>query len=318
MRIVLLASLFCTFNFALRNEIDPVNVADVSFQWDTIATHAPSRNERAIVSSLYSDSYLPGILTLAQSLTAVNTSARYLLLYFPDRIPQRSVCLAQAAGWELIPVERIAPPDDRPLFHRYADQYTKLRLWALDSIGIKIGVYLDGDTLVNKNIDELFTLPYTFAAVPDIYINQGFTLDINAGVLVFRTSSATFADMLRKVGHARFERRFAEQGFLRMYFAHQVLRLPFVYNANLAIKRRNAETWAVIMEELRVIHYTLVKPFPEEIPPPVDPVESEALVRHTLTERKNTYDNGMWKTEMELWEHHYNDSIRMLAGKCLS
>ncbi|KLO10105.1 nucleotide-diphospho-sugar transferase, partial [Schizopora paradoxa] len=267
------------------------------FEHDAIATHAPAKHERAIVSSLYSDSYLPGILTLAQSLTAANTSARFVLLYFPERIPARSVCLAEAAGWELVPVERIAPPDNGPLFHRYADQYTKLRLWALDALGIKMGVYLDGDTLVRRNIDELFSLPYNFAAVPDIYTDKGFTMDINAGVLVFRTSTATFEDMLRKVGSARFERRFAEQGFLRMYFAHQVLRLPFIYNANLAIKRWNEDTWSVIMEELRVIHYTLVKPFPEE--------------------RKMHFDNGMWKSEFELWERHYNDSLRALAGKCI-
>lgn len=299
--------------FARRNEIDPVNTTDLSYHSDTIATHVPSRHERAIVSSLYSEGYLPGILTLAQSLTAVNTSARYLLLYFPERISPGSACLAREAGWELIPVERIPPPDDSPLFHRYADQYTKLRIWALDTLGIKMGVYLDGDTLVNRNVDELFTLPYNFAAVPDVYKPDGFILDINAGVLVFRTSSAVFEDMKRKVPVAKYEHRFAEQGFLRMYFAHQVLRLPFIYNANLAIKVQSPNTWSVIMEGLRVIHYTLVKPFPEDSQGVYDPIESEVRVRETLVERKRS---RLWKSEMELWERHYNESLRLMAGKC--
>lgn len=299
-----------------RNDMDPVNTTDLSFEWDSLTTHAPSAQERAIVSSLYSDAYLPGILTLAQSLTAANTAARYILMYFPERISPRSVCLAQEAGWEMMPVERIPPPDDRPLFYRYVDQYTKLRIWTLDQIGIKMAVYLDGDTVVKRNIDELFTLPYNFAAVPDVYVPRpGFFMDINAGVIVFRPSTAIFTDMVRKVPIAKYNRGDSEQGFLRMYFARQVVRLPYIYNANMAIKVRSQHAWGAIMEDLRVIHYTLTKPFPEENNVTDDAVKGEALVRETLAERK-LEENGFWKPEMELWEYHYNRSLRLLKGKC--
>ncbi len=217
---------------------------------------------------------------------------------------------------ELVPVERIAPPDDRPLFYRYVDQYTKLRIWTLDQIGIKMAVYLDGDTVVKRNIDELFTLPYNFAAVPDVYVPKpGFVMDINAGVLVFRPSTAVFEDMVRKVAIAKYNRGDSEQGFLRMYFARQVLRLPYMYNANMAIKVRARDAWRAIMDDLRIIHYTLVKPFPEENPLTDDPVECEAFVRETLVERK-AMEDGFWKPEMELWERHYNESLRLMAGKC--
>jgi len=208
---------------------------------------------------------------------------------------------------------RIAPPDDRPLYYRYVDQYTKLRIWTLDTVGIKMAVYLDGDTIVQSNVDELFTLPYNFAAAPDVYPSAGFTLDFNAGVLVFRPSSAIFEDMMRKVGSARFDRRASEQGFLRMYFGSQALRLPFIYNANVAIKNRNEDFWSVLMDKMRVIHYTIAKPFPEENDGEYDPVESEALVRKTLAERKRS---GWWKSEIELWESHYNESLQLMAGKC--
>lgn len=297
--------------------MDAVNTTGVYRDLRDLTSHTPSGQERAIVSSLYSDSYLPGILTLAQSLTSVNTGARYILLYFPERISRRSACLAQEAGWELVPVERIAPPDDRHLYYRYVDQYTKLRIWTLDKMGIKMAVYLDGDTVVSRNIDELFTLPYNFAAVPDVYLpGPGFVMDINAGVLVFRPSTAVFEDMLKKVPTAKYNRGDSEQGFLRMYFARQVLRLPHIYNANMAIKYRALDAWHSIMDDLRIIHYTLLKPFPEENPVIDDPVKSEALVRKTLAERK-TAQNGFWKSEMDLWEHHYNKSVRFMDGKCL-
>jgi hypothetical protein len=52
----------------------------------------------------------------------------------------------------------------------------KLRLWTLDQIGIKSAVYLDGDTLVKRNFDELPALPFEFAASPDVYLDAGVSL----------------------------------------------------------------------------------------------------------------------------------------------
>ena len=166
-------------------------------------------------------------------------------------------------GWELHSVDLIEPPDHgKGIWPAFIDQYTKLRIWTLDTIGIKSAVYLDADTHVRRNFDELFELPFIFAASPDVYTDdRGFSFQFNAGVMAFKPDSNVFADMLSKIESAHFSHLEAEQSYLNLYYGSQVLRLPHVYNGNLAIKSRAAPYWNAIQEQLRVIHYTLVKPF---------------------------------------------------------
>lgn len=138
--------------------------------------------------------------------------------------------------------------------HRhFLDQFTKLRLWSLGGdeegpgLGLESLVYLDADTLAFTNFDELLTLPFPFAAVPDVYLDsRGYTLSINAGVLVVRPTGGKFGEMVEGVGRTRFEPEQAEQAFLNAWFGGTVVRLPFVYNANLAIKVRSPGLWDVL------------------------------------------------------------------------
>jgi len=41
-----------------------------------------------------------------------------------------------------------------------------------------------------------------------------------------------------------------EQGFLNLYYGQRVLRLPHVYNENLAIKVRSRTYWGTVWEEV--------------------------------------------------------------------
>ena len=220
-------------------------------------------DERAVVSTLYTENYIPGLLALGQSLREANTSARSVLLYFPKSVSPKSRCQLEAVGWELHSISRIEAPDGgKGVYSRFLDQYSKLNIWGLDTIGIKVAIYLDGDTVVRSNFDELWSLPFNFAAVPDIYGDKrGFTLGFNAGVLFLRTSSAIRADMLSKIGTAHYKHTDAEQGFLNTYFSSQVSRLPYTYNANLAIKKRAPEFWEAMKNSMKIVHYTLVKPW---------------------------------------------------------
>ena len=253
------------------------------------------------MTTLYTESYINGVLTLAHTLRAVNTTSRFILLYIPGRLSPSALCRLSSVGWELRQVPRIEPPDNgRGVFHRFLDQYTKLHIWGLDSIGIKSAVYLDGDTIALRNFDELWDLPFNFAAVPDMYGDKrGFTLSFNAGVLFLRPSTDTLNDMLLKIGTADYSHKDAEQGFLNHYFGQQVVRLPYVYNGNLAIKRLNPSFWEGMRKELRIVHYTLVKPFPE-LPSEI-PSERELKQLATLEEKKKE-DDGFWADEIRWWE----------------
>ncbi|KAF8490391.1 nucleotide-diphospho-sugar transferase [Gautieria morchelliformis] len=217
--------------------------------------------------------------------------------------------LVYILGSTVHPVSQIAPPHHGKGVNRlYLDQYTKLNIWTLDSIGIKSLVYVDADTLVRRNFVELFTLPYNFAAVPDIYRDhRGFTVEFNAGVLFLRTSTAVFEDMLSKIGTARFPPSMAEQAFLNAYFGLQAIRLPYAYNANIAIKWRSPALWKAMVADLCIVHYTLDKPFPlqgqgrqsvkEFFESPLDP------------------GRGLWTEEIAWWQESWRETAATLKNK---
>jgi hypothetical protein len=245
------------------------------------------------------------------------------VIYLPERISETTLCHLREVGWELFPVDLIEPPDHgKGIWPAFIDQYTKLRVWTLDKIGVKTAVYLDADTLVRQNVDELFELPFIFAAVPDVFLDErGFTINFNAGVMVFKPDSEVFADMLSKVESAHFDRVAAEQSFLNLYYGSQVLKLPHVYNGNLAIKRKAAPYWEAIQEQLRIIHYTLVKPFDVGLK-----CEKETCTGDEVFGIENQRDHlevaekawgGNFAAEVREWGAVFEEMMRTVGDKCL-
>ncbi|KAF7378369.1 Glycosyltransferase family 8 protein [Mycena sanguinolenta] len=221
-------------------------------------------NRRAIVSALDSDGYAIAVAVAGYSARDANVTARLLLPYLENKVSERALCIARAVGWEPYPVPLIPPPRGgaKYVFPRFKEQYTKLHIWALDKKDVDSAVYIDADTLVLRNFDELFESPFNFAATPDVYCDRrGFSIMFNAGVLAFRPSSAVYEDMRRKMEIAQYPPGEAEQGFLNLYFAATAMHLPYIYNANLAIKDRSLTLWERLVPEMRIVHYTLVKPF---------------------------------------------------------
>ncbi|EJD00889.1 nucleotide-diphospho-sugar transferase, partial [Fomitiporia mediterranea MF3/22] len=265
---------------------------------DTASLIIPKPDERAVVTTLYSEEFFPAALALGRSLQDATIAARRILLYFSDRISDRTLCQLRAGGWELRPIVRIPPPNGGKGVHkRFFDQYSKLQLWTLDKIGIKSVVYLDADMVVRQNFDELWALPFEFAAVPDVYEdNRGFALSFNAGMLFLRPSTDVFKDMMQNIATADYRRLDAEQGFLNMYFASQVVRLPYIYNANLVIKQRSPAVWQAIEKDMRVVHYTMMKPF--------------------LEKERHRASTGHWEAELELWDAAWKNTFKDIQGKC--
>lgn len=280
-------------------------------------------HERAVVSSLYTDSYVFAIATLGHSLRKAEVNAKKILMYMPDRISNRSLCIVKAAGWDLHPVELIPPPHNGAGIHySFVDQYTKLSIWKLDNIGIKTAVYLDADTLVRKNFDELWNIPFEFAAVPDIYVGDaGFTIGFNAGILLFHPSTDVFNDMVAKLETAKYSLRDAEQAFLNLYFGVEALRLPYAYGGNLAIKERSDEMWAGMQKDLRIVHYTLVKPFETKFACGWGRTCQSELVfdddrrKEYLLKAKKKW-SGHFAEEISWWETDYIEMMKEIGDLC--
>ncbi|KAI0919068.1 hypothetical protein AcV5_002081 [Taiwanofungus camphoratus] len=274
---------------------------------DAVTPFQPaSTYENAVVTSLYTDAFATAVATLGHTLNAVNSTAGRLLLYIPDKVSTEALCIAAASGFMPYAVTRIPPPHSGVHRH-FLDQYSKLQLWTLDTIGVKSLVYLDADTLAHRNFDELFSSPFNFGAVPDVYLDtRGFSLGFNAGVLFVRPSTAVFKDMLAKIVVARYPAEDAEQSFLNHYFGAEAVRLPYAYNANLAIKRRKRSLWEELRREVRIVHYTLVKPF---LQGDYAEVEMERLEKNVQSKMGKW--GGLFREELTEWADAWRETKRL-------
>ncbi|KAJ7067674.1 glycosyltransferase family 8 protein [Mycena belliarum] len=268
--------------------------------------HLPAQ-KRAVVSSLYSDGFAIALAVVGHSARHANISARFLLPYLENKVSVKALCIVRATGWEPYVVPLIPPPHGGEGIHpRFRDQYTKLSIWKLDTMGIMSAIYLDADTLVRRNFDELFDSPFSFAAVPDVYgagDPRGFSLTFNAGVLAFHPSSLVFEDMRYKMEVADFPLKQAEQAFLNLYFGAIGARLPYVYNANLAIKARSPVMWRALLDEMRIVHYTAVKPFINDARSS-DSVLSPEEMEEAMT-LSGQRENGAFAEEVGWWRDAY-------------
>jgi len=156
-------------------------------------------------------------------------------------------------------------------------------------------------------------MPFNFAAVPDVYgpgDPRGFSISFNAGVLVLRPSTFVLQDMVRKIETAKYPLKQAEQAFLNLYFGAKAVRLPYVYNVNLSIKSRSPALWEGLMDEMRIVHYTAVKPFLDDSGPPRTVLTPEEL-RATMRQAAGR-ENGFYAVEIGWWREAYE---RMMQDK---
>jgi len=292
----------------------PLNIQPVVNQDYLNSLPTPKSSENAVVTSLYTDSYATAIATLGQSLNIVNSSASRLLFYLPEKVSQRALCIATSTGFVAHQISRIPPPNGgKGVYAHFLDQYSKLNIWRLADEGVKGAVYLDADTLVLRNFDELFSLPYNFAAVPDVYVDEpGFSLGFNAGVLFLRPSAEVFTDMLEKIGTASYNAHEAEQSFLNHYYGADALRLPYAYNANLAIKKRVPALWADVKREARVVHYTLVKPFLQEADNSGKTVVEMRRIEQNVQNKLGAF-GGLFDPELLEWLEIWKETRRTNA-----
>jgi hypothetical protein len=110
---------------------------------------------------LYDDSYLPGVLALQESLRNVGAAAGLLVMVAPERVSDGARRVLQASGvnYRLVEVMKSPHANTIPV---HVECYTKLRI--LQMAEYRKVVYLDADTLVCHNIDDLFGKPGWSAA----------------------------------------------------------------------------------------------------------------------------------------------------------
>jgi len=234
-------------------------------------TTVRNHKKYAVVSMLTStDEYVRGMKVLGasiqQQMADYSDDFDMLLLVIHNSIPDDGVLqdVTRVGGWTICDVPRIAPPDERRVFYRFKDQFTKLALFSWDEY--ERIVYLDGDTLVMGKFHELFKLPpeKPFAAVRDWnrgHWDEGF----NMGVFSIKPSWTEFNRLLEQKNiMLDYELSMSEQGYLQALYRSNWTELEFKYNANVAIYLQNRQEpnfWRARERDIRIMHYTWEKPF---------------------------------------------------------
>ena len=207
------------------------------------------------------DNYLPGVEALGRSLAESGTHVPRVVMVTPDVSAAARQQLVDQ-GWQLRPIDPVsAPADDARLFERFALSYSKLRVF--DLVELDKVVFLDADTIVLKNIDELFDRP-SVAAAPDFFMPDRF----NSGVMVVDPSTATYRTLLESLGRAKTYDG-GDQGLLNTNWPDwwerpAAYRLGAGYNLHHFVYQFMLSHDGLrrsFIDEIKVIHYTLQKPW---------------------------------------------------------
>ncbi|KAI8873132.1 nucleotide-diphospho-sugar transferase, partial [Ramicandelaber brevisporus] len=178
----------------------------------------------AYVTLVTSTDYVPGVETLAFSLRESGTSRPILCLATPAVLTDANIKSRMLRAFDaIVEVDLI----DSRAFHQLqllgrpelGVTFTKLHVWNLTQF--KRAIYLDADTLVLRNIDDLFTRDLGtlgIAAAPDV----GWPDCFNSGLFVCEPNAQTFvalkamAAARTSVGGGSFDG--ADQGLLNEFF----------------------------------------------------------------------------------------------------
>jgi len=190
------------------------------------------------------------------------------------RVSEQFYHLIASAGWSILPVKPIYAPAP-PAFQRWKEMFTKLLMWNYTEYD-KI-VYLDSDTLVLQNFDEIFYSPAEFSAVGDIdFETKSFLTTFNAGVFVLSPNQDSFNKIMNDIHLTnRYNSLQAEQSFLNWWYEYKWLHLPYKYNANLQAYLHRRSEWDKF-GVIKIIHYTYPKPFVDVSP---DAVNMESILQ---------------------------------------
>ena len=133
---------------------------------------------------------------------------------------------------------------DRP---DLASSFTKIALWRQTQFSHL--VYLDADIVSLRPPDELFNLPQTFAAVPDI----GWPDCFNSGVLSLKPNMGDYYALLA-LAQRGISFDGADQGLLNMHFRNWE-RLSFAYNCTPSGNYQYLPAYRHFQSSISLVHY---------------------------------------------------------------
>lgn len=112
----------------------------------------------AYTTILSTDSYLPGVLALFESIKRENTKITEFVVIVNQEIKDETINILKKNGIIVKNMQKIEPPKEikskNKLFPHWNNTFDKFNIFELTDYD-KV-VYLDSDIYVSENIDELF------------------------------------------------------------------------------------------------------------------------------------------------------------------
>ncbi|ETW87037.1 glycosyltransferase family 8 protein [Heterobasidion irregulare TC 32-1] len=214
----------------------------------------------AFVTLLTSDSYLPGALTVAAALRDVHTTPptppevdfHTVCLVTPETVDVSSIKLLRRAFNVVIGVEIIEENNarglhllGRPDLHSVLTKLHVFRLIQYSKI-----VFLDADILPTRPLSHLFTLPYEFAAVPDV----GWPDIFNSGLMLLTPREASFNELM-DLSKSKGSWDGGDQGLLNEWRGNDWHRLSFTYNTTPTAAYTYAPAYERFGSQISSIHF---------------------------------------------------------------
>nr|XP_036668881.1 glycogenin-1 isoform X4 [Drosophila suzukii] len=214
-----------------------------------------SREEFAWVTLTTNDTYSLGALVLAHSLRRAKTAHQLAVLVTPTVSPAMRDRLKEV--YNVVQEVNVLDSQDAAnlaLLSRpeLGVTFTKLHCWRL--VQFEKCVFLDADTLVLQNCDELFERE-ELSAAPDVSWPDCF----NSGVFVFRPSVDTFSQITEfAVKNGSFDG--GDQGLLNQFFGDWATadikkHLPFVYNVTAYASYCYLPAFKQFRDKIKILHF---------------------------------------------------------------
>jgi len=218
--------------------------------------------EQAWVTLATTDRYAEAAVVLAQSLRRAHTN-RLLHVLFTSGVTEHHVRLLREAfdRADLVDVLDSNDVENLKLIGRpdLGVTFTKLHCWRL--VQYTKAVFLDADTFVVQNADELFDHEELSAAA-----DVGWPDFFNSGVFVYRPSQETYRKLLdMATSEGSFDG--GDQGLLNKFFADwwskpAAFRLSFVYNTVAGAIYTYAAAHKYLLDKVKIVHFLgAVKPW---------------------------------------------------------
>ncbi|XP_045200200.2 glycogenin-2-like isoform X2 [Mercenaria mercenaria] len=218
--------------------------------------------KEAFVTLATNDTYSLGCLVLGNSLRRVKTTRQLVVMVSVGvSNPMRSQLAQVFDVIQEVDVLDSNDPINLSLLGRpdLNVTFTKLHCWRLTQFDK--AVFLDADTLVLQNVDELFDRE-ELSAAPD----AGWPDCFNSGVFVFKPSLETYQSLLEfATSQGSFDG--GDQGLLNMYFKNWATEdiskhLPFIYNVVSQAFYSYLPAFTQFKDRVKIVHFIgAVKPW---------------------------------------------------------